>query len=63
MKSTLQFFTTLLFTIGVFAEWGPSILLAPACGKSNDALAKASKSASCQDDSIPLIIGKTGSYP
>ncbi|KAE9980602.1 hypothetical protein BLS_005720 [Venturia inaequalis] len=58
MKPTFQFFTTLFLAIGVSADWGPSILLAPACGNANEALAKAARGDSCQDDSVPLTIGK-----
>lgn len=64
MKSTLPTFTTLLLAICVSAEWGPSILLAPLCepNNANDVLAKADPGASCQDDSVPLIIRKTGMH-
>lgn len=62
MKPTFQFLATLFLAIGVSADWGPSILLAPACGNANEALAKAARGDSCQDDSVPLTIGKDGTY-
>lgn len=62
MKFILEFFTTLFLAVDVSADWGPSILLAPACGTARETLVKASRGASCVDDRVPVIIGKDGTH-